>query len=234
MKIKNKKNLIIITTIIVAFSSPLNVKAITIEDTTFSVSIGQQYNWIYTEGSWGFNISDRVRFTIEDLYKGNYFTEPVAILNGTIEYYWSFRNAWSTVGENWTYMYFNETTNFIKCDVGYYFVYMWLFVLPTPLNLTLFGDYFSAELGGDFVTITVIGNQLVMYNLEVNMTISFDYNDNGIMTKSNLINGSTPILTLEFTGLSSSVREIPFGFTFPIIMVISWVIIILPMKKKKN
>ena len=98
MRFKNK--LAIATIFLLTFSIFINVHATTIEDSSISVKEGQTYNWTYLKATQLLNTSDRVRFTIDNIYKGQYMTENVAVLNATINYYNSYNNSWEAVIEN--------------------------------------------------------------------------------------------------------------------------------------
>ncbi len=227
MRLKNKLGISIV--VLLTFSFFINVHATTIEDSTISVKEGQTYNWTYTKATQLLNTSDRVRFTVDNIYKGNYSSEKVVILNATINYYSSYKSSWEIVIENEEFMYFNGTTDFIDYAGGFTLVYGWIFVLPNPFNLTLIGDYMNATIGGQFTTILTIGNQLVLHDFDDEITLSFIFNDNGLLMRFDVIEADTTIITLDLAG---SEQGISLGYTFILILVISTIGIVMYRKRK--
>ncbi|MFX0021194.1 MAG: hypothetical protein ACFE9S_02640 [Candidatus Hermodarchaeota archaeon] len=226
---RSKNKLIILIIFLLTFSFFINVHATTIDDSSISVKQGQTYNWTYTEATDMVNTSDSIRFTVNSIYKGNYSSEKAAVLNATMSYYHSYTSSWEIVVDNEAYMYFNGTTDFMYYTPGVMLVYGFLFVLPTPFNLTLVGEYLNATFFGEFTNIIPIGNQLIMHDFDDGITMSFIFNDNGLLLRYDVLEGTTTILTLE---LSESEQGISLGYTFLLVMFIS-VIGILVYKRRK-
>jgi hypothetical protein len=227
MRFKNKLGITFV--LLLTFSFFINVHATTIEDSSISVKEGQTYNWNYLKATQLLNTSDRVRFTIDNIYKGEYMTDNVAVLNATINYFSSYKNAWEVVIENEEFMYFNGTTDFIYYTGFFTLVYGWMFVLPNPFNLTLVGDYMNATLGGQFTTILTIGNQLVLYDFDDEITLSYLFNDDGLLLRYDIVEADEIIITLV---LAASEQGISLGYTFIPILIISTFGIVVYRKRK--
>ncbi|MFW9989410.1 MAG: hypothetical protein ACFFC3_12205 [Candidatus Odinarchaeota archaeon] len=156
------------------------IRAVTIGDSTVSVNINDNYYWIVTKHSAGspFTTGDKYNLSVQNIYgAGGNLNMDIRL-----DYYNSTGDTWST-RINGLFLTFNETLDEIQYQIGLYFLYGWIFVIPTPLNLTLIGEYFISSSGSVIDSVTISNTTLTLDFSSYYLKCIYTYNESGVLTK---------------------------------------------------
>ncbi len=190
-----KKILSSITVIIMALLIFSKItRSVTIGDSTVSVDINDKYYWIVTKHSAGspFTTGDKYNLSVQNIYgAGGYLNMDVRL-----DYYNSTGDTWST-RINGLFLTFNETLDEIQYQIGIFFLYGWIFVIPTPLNLTLIGEYFISTSGSVIDSMTISDTTLTLDSSTYYFKYIYTYNENGVLTKFSWVSSIFSTVILE-------------------------------------
>jgi hypothetical protein len=198
-------------------------------DTTFNVDEGDFFLWTFTSGFTG----DKYNLTIEEIYNGTYMSVDSYMLNATIGNYYSQENTWWTIRNNEFYVAANETLDFIHYGIHFGPLY---FIIPTPINLTLIGEY--AISWPSFDNYTVSGDQITLIDPEYpdHMVYILTFNSDGILTKvvakfRNELADYEETLWVMVLGTGDE-EAIPYGYLFMIFTLIGIISLVYLEKRK--
>ena len=191
---------------------------ITQGDTTFGVDEGDTYLWTATGGLTEY-IGYKYELTIEDIYNGSYMTINSYIIEATLRL---FNNAFFLAA--------NETLDFIAYN-SFMDTSPLFFILPTPINLTMIGEY--ALTTGYYYNYTIDGNQMTLEG-----TLGFDFistfNSDGFLTKLVMKSADlAALIIVVFTLGSGGGETVHYGYFFMIFTLIG-VITLVYLEKRKT
>ncbi len=244
---------VIILTLMI-FSS--TIRAFTIKDSTVSVDINDKYRWLVSKHSTeaSYTTGDKFNLSVQNIYgAGGYLNVDVKL-----DYYNNTEDTWSTP-INGLFLTFNETLDIIEYQVGTNTLWGWVFVIPTPLNLTLIGEYINSTVGGLFASMSISNTTLT---LELGISkYMYTYNETGVLTNFGIESYGTLIheMVIEYDvsngddggddggdnggndggdnggddpDISDNGNGIPFGNTFILITIVGTLICIISIRRK--
>jgi len=230
-----RKTITIITVIILSlliFSS--TTRAVTIKDSTVSVDINDKYRWIVNTHTTGapYKTGDKFNLSVQNIYEAGGYLNIDVIL----DHYNNTLDTWTTP-INGLFLTFNETLDIIQYQVGINTLWGWVFVIPTPLNLTLIGKYINYTAGGYFASMSISDTTLTLVHSIGDSYYKYTYNSSGILTKftigySGTIFHEMVIETDAPNGVGDGKNEIPFGNTFILISIIGTLIWFISNRRK--
>lgn len=224
-KIKKITILLLCTALFLIPFIQIGVSETTQGDTTFGVEEDNFFTWKATEGIPEI-IGMKYNMTIEQIYVANYMSIDSYMIDCTLGFYNVTIGSWSTVIDNAFYVAANVTQDFI--DFASVFVDPFYFLLPTPINLTMLGEY--GLTAPYFENYTISGNSITFSApLDIG-SYELTYNDDGIMVKHvSTFFGMTMVVMRLVTGG----EDIPFGFSFLIFTLLA-IIGLVYLKKRKT
>jgi len=186
---RNRKTFTSVIVIFLTFMILSSItKAVTIKDSTVSVNINDKYRWIVTKHTPGVpcpTTGDKYNLTVKNIYgAGGYLNVDVKL-----DYFNNTDNTWSTPIDG-LFLTFNETLDVIEYQVGPNTVWGWVFVIPTPLNLTLIGKYINSTYNGFFASMSILNTTLTLVHSVGGSNYKYTYNNNGTLTKFTIELGS--------------------------------------------
>ena len=196
-------------------------------DTTFGVDEGETLVWTATGGSPEI-IGFKYNITIEDIYNGTYMTVDSYMIDVTMGFYNKTSDTWEIIINDDFYVAANETQNFLEYTGTLMSAPLW-FIIPTPINLTILGEYVVNT--GFYTDYTISGNRIDLNEILGIGTYKLTYNSDGILTRH----------VTEFVGVVVSVivfgegggeDTIPYGYYFLIFTVIGTIALIYLEKRK--
>ena len=196
-------------------------------DTTFGVDEGETLVWTATGGSPEI-IGFKYNITIEDIYNGTYMTVDSYLIDVTMGEYNKTADKWSIWINDDFFVAANETQNFIEYTGTLSGAPLW-FIIPTPINLTMLGEY--AVSTGFYTDYTVSGNRIELNEIMGIGTYKLTYNSDGILTKHVTEFVGVVILVLVL-GEGGGKDAIPYGYSFLIFTVIGTMALIYLVKRK--
>ncbi|MFX1372183.1 MAG: hypothetical protein ACFFCE_10020 [Promethearchaeota archaeon] len=218
----------------------------TIEDSTVSVDINDQYSWIVTNNTgWApLMTGDKVNLTVQDIYgEGGYLT-----MNATLDYYNITDYTWTNVF-NGTYLTFNETLDEIEYTTVQAAIYGWIFIIPTPLNLTMIGEHIISSNPGVFSGMSTSDTNLTLVGIGGSFECRYTFHENGIQINFEVESLGILIYKMVIEGdlpddsgdngdengdeNGNDDNGIPFGNTYLLIAIIGIVIVGILSKRRK-
>lgn len=196
-------------------------------DTTFGVDEGETLVWTATGGSPEI-IGFKYNITIEDIYNGTYLTVDSYLIDVTMSEYNKTEDKWSIMINDDFFVAANETQNFLSYTGALMGAPLW-FIIPTPINLTMLGEY--AVSTGFYTNYTVSGNRIDLNEILGLGTYKLTYNSDGILTK-HVTEFFGVVLAVIVLGEGGGEDAIPFGGYFLIFTVIGTVALIYLEKRK--
>ena len=196
-------------------------------DTTFGVDEGETLVWTATGGSPEI-IGFKYNITIEDIYNGTYLTVDSYLIDVTMSEYNKTEDKWSIMINDDFFVAANETQNFLSYTGALMGAPLW-FIIPTPINLTMLGEY--AVSTGFYTDYTVSGNRIDLNEILGLGTYKLTYNSDGILTK-HVTEFFGVVLAVIVLGEGGGEDAIPFGGYFLIFTVIGTVALIYLEKRK--
>ena len=196
-------------------------------DTTFGVDEGETLVWTATGGSPEI-IGFKYNITIEDIYNGTYLTVDSYLIDVTMSEYNKTEDKWSIMINDDFFVAANETQNFLSYTGALMGAPLW-FIIPTPINLTMLGEY--AVSTGFYTDYTVSGNRIDLNEILGLGTYKLTYNSDGILTK-HVTEFFGVVLAVIVLGEGGGADAIPFGGYFLIFTVIGTVALIYLEKRK--
>lgn len=196
-------------------------------DTTFGVDEGETLVWTATGGSPEI-IGFKYNITIEDIYNGTYLTVDSYLIDVTMSEYNKTEDKWSIMINDDFFVAANETQNFLSYTGALMGAPLW-FIIPTPINLTMLGEY--AVSTGFYTNYTVSGNRIDLNEILGLGTYKLTYNSDGILTK-HVTEFFGVVLAVIVLGEGGGADAIPFGGYFLIFTVIGTVALIYLEKRK--
>jgi len=196
-------------------------------DTTFGVDEGETLVWTATSGSPEL-IGYKYNITIEDIYNGTYMTVDSYLIDVTMGEYNKTEDKWSiTIDDNF-FVAANETQNFIEYTGTLFGAPLW-FIIPTPINLTMLGEY--AVSTGSYTDYTVSGNRIELNEILGFGNYKLTYNSDGILTK-HVTEFVGVVILVMVLGEGGGKDAIPYGYSFLIFTVIGTMALIYLVKRK--
>ena len=196
-------------------------------DTTFGVDEGETLVWTATGGSPEI-IGFKYNITIEDIYNGTYLTVDSYLIDVTMSEYNKTDNKWSIMINDDFFVAANETQNFLSYTGALMGMPLW-FIIPTPINLTILGEF--AVSTGFYTNYTVSGNRIDLNEILGLGTYKITYNSDGILTK-HVTEFFGVVIVVMVLGEGGGEDAIPFGGYFLIFTVIGTVALIYLEKRK--
>jgi hypothetical protein len=188
-------------------------------DTTFNVDEGDFFLWTITGG-------DKYNLTIEEIYNGTYMSIDSYMINVSLGYYDSQYDTWWTNPNNAFYVAANETLDFITYSShlgpGLYLI------IPTPINLTMFGEYVVGWPSID--NYTVSSDQITFTFSAENIVYNVKFNSDGILTKYVIKYEDNTTSVIEL--VTGDKEAIPYGYFFMIFTLIGIISLIYLEKRK--
>ncbi|MFX1377364.1 MAG: hypothetical protein ACFFA0_16310, partial [Promethearchaeota archaeon] len=197
----------------------------TIGDTTFGVDIGDENIWTFTTDISGYFSGIKFKVNVTYIY-----AVPLAcMLSVNITYYDPLYGEWFPfIEDDWVIA--NETQNMIDINPdAYSFPVCLFFFIPTPINLTMLGEWAVNDVG-ICDSYTVSGSSVFLEIIAYSGGYRLYYNSDGIMTKSTIEMTGVTALALSLGGGGGG--GIPFGYYFLIFTVIGALALIYLEKKK--
>lgn len=196
-------------------------------DTTFGVDEGETLVWTATGGSPEL-IGYKYNITIEDIYNGTYMTVDSYLIDVTMGEYNKTEDKWSITIDDDFFVAANETQNFIEYTGTLSGAPLW-FIIPTPINLTMLGEY--AVSTGFYTDYTVSGNRIELNEIMGIGTYKLTYNSDGILTK-HVTEFVGVVILVMVLGEGGGKDAIPYGYSFLIFTVIGTMALIYLVKRK--
>lgn len=200
--------------------------ATTMGDTTFGVDVDDEYNWRVTAGVPDV-IGYQYKIVIENIYLGTHLTVDCSRLDCTLEFYNATETTWTTLINNTLYIAANETEDYIYfTDFAHTGLF---FFIPTPINLTMLGEYaFTLPGYGNY---SIIGNSITIESFIGDYIITF--NSNGVATKiiATIFGIAAAEITLEN---GAAPPGISFGFYYLFFTLIGIIGLVYLKKRKIN
>ena len=195
-------------------------------DTTFGVDEGETLVWTATSGSPEV-VGCKYNITIEDIYNGTYMTVDSYLIDVTMGEYNKTEDKWSITIDDDFFVAANETQNFIEYTGTLFGAPLW-FIIPTPINLTMLGEY--AVSTGSYTDYTVSGNIIELNEIMGIGTYKLTYNSDGILTKH--VTEFFGVVILVMVLGEGGKDAIPYGYSFLIFTVIGTMALIYLVKRK--
>jgi len=196
-------------------------------NTTFGVDRLDVYNWKTTAGApevigYGYKIK------VENIYVGGGHYQPnthCCLFDVTMEFYNATDSTWSTLINDSRYIAANETQNYIYFrDFNHTGLF---FFIPTPINLTMLGEYASSL--SSYGNYSINGNTITIASFLGDYILTF--NSNGVMTKT--IATVFGIAAVEIT-LENGSPGVSFGFYYLFFTLIGIIGLVYLKKRKIN
>jgi len=194
-------------------------------DTTFSVDEEDSYLWTATGGLPEY-IGYKYELTIEDIYNGSYMTVDSYIIDATLRLYNKTTKNWLTFINNAFFVAANETQDFIVYN-SFMVTSPLFFIIPTPINLTMIGEYANST--GFIIDYTIDGNQITLESY-LGFIFFATFNSEGFLTEF-VMEMLDEVITVFVLG-SGGGEAIPYGYLFIIFTLIGVISLIFLEKRK--